>query len=116
MNVDRSVEVKSLVCFGNHETIESRTQGERNLTCREIRRLGAAVSALNLDQISAIDNNEIFECIGVFGAINDYQKEKVNKVAEKYIMVLENRLKENRAIDLHFCFRRWKDVIVTFNR
>lgn len=70
---------------------KSFSQAEGNLTCNELRRLGSAVSALTLDQISTIDGNQIFECVGVFGSVNDFSQDKLNKLAEKYISVEEER-------------------------
>lgn len=53
--------------------------------------MGSALSALSAEQITVIGNDVIFECIDAFGAINDYQRERVQQIAQKYIQVRQRK-------------------------
>lgn len=58
-----------------------------NITCRDLRRMGSAISALSNEQISSIADEILFQCIGVFGAINDYNPDNIKQIAQKYLQV-----------------------------
>lgn len=57
--------------------------------------MGSAVSGLSIEQIASIGNDIVFECIGTFGAVDDYNHEQVQQIAQKYIQVSE-RERERR--------------------
>jgi len=61
--------------------------GKDNITCRDIRRMGSAISALSSEQISSISDDVLFQCIGAFGEVNDYNPDRVKQIAQKYIQV-----------------------------
>jgi hypothetical protein len=49
--------------------------------------MGSAISALSSEQISSIADDILFQCIGAFGAINDYNPDRLKQIAQKYIQV-----------------------------
>ncbi len=60
---------------------------QENITCRELRRMGPSISALSAEQITSIPDDILFQCIGAFGAINDYNPDRLKQIAQKYIQV-----------------------------
>lgn len=49
--------------------------------------MGSAISGLSSEQINSISNDIVFQCISAFGAINDYNPDKIKQIAQKYIQV-----------------------------
>jgi hypothetical protein len=49
--------------------------------------MGSTISALSAEQISSIDDNILFRCIGLFGAVNYYNPDTLKQIAQKYIQV-----------------------------
>ncbi len=61
--------------------------GQDNITCRDLRQMGPAISALSAEQISSIADDVLFRCIDAFGAANDYNLDRLTQIAQKYIQV-----------------------------
>jgi hypothetical protein len=61
--------------------------GQSNITCRDFKRMGSAISALSTEQISSIADEVLVQCIGIFGAVNDYNSDSIKQIAQKYIQV-----------------------------
>ena len=49
--------------------------------------MSSAISALSVEELSSIAPDVVYECIGVFGAVRDYQSDKARTIAQKYISV-----------------------------
>jgi hypothetical protein len=49
--------------------------------------MGSAISALSAEQISSIVDDVLFQCIGAFGAVNDYNPDRLIQLAQRYIQV-----------------------------
>ncbi len=49
--------------------------------------MGSAISALSTEQISSIADDVLFQCISTFGAVNDYNPDRLKEIAQKYIQV-----------------------------
>jgi hypothetical protein len=49
--------------------------------------MGSTVSGLSAEQISSIADGVLFQCIGLFGAVNDYNPDRLKQIAQKYIQV-----------------------------
>jgi hypothetical protein len=49
--------------------------------------MSSAISALSVEELSSIAADVVYECIGVFGAVRDYQRDKARTIAQKYISV-----------------------------
>ncbi len=52
--------------------------------------MGSAISALSTEQISSIPDEILFQCISIFGAVNDYNSDSIKQVSQKYIQVRLN--------------------------
>lgn len=50
--------------------------------------MGSAISGLSSEQIVSISDNIIFQCINAFGAVNDYNPDRIKQIAQKYIQVI----------------------------
>ena len=61
----------------------------KNFTCQDLRRIGSAISALSVAQLSSVADDIVYQCVGIFGAVNDYSPEKLRKIADKYLLVRE---------------------------
>lgn len=69
--------------------------------------MGSAVSAFSTEQISSIANDILLECIGAFGAVDDYPSERVRQIAEKYIQVRGKPSCQVQTFS-HVLFRHYK--------
>jgi hypothetical protein len=49
--------------------------------------MGPSISALSAEQITSIPDDTLFQCIGAFGAITDYNPDRLKQIAQKYIQV-----------------------------
>ncbi|UJR27835.1 hypothetical protein I4U23_009101 [Adineta vaga] len=74
-----------------HRDRRQANQKQNNITCQELRRMGSVISALSSEQISAIADDVLIQCIGVFGAVKDYSAETIKQIAQKYILALQNQ-------------------------
>ncbi|CAF0812715.1 unnamed protein product [Rotaria sordida] len=68
----------------------NQNHNNNEITCRELRQMGSAVSALSTDEISSITDDTVYRCVDTFGSTNDYEPEKQQQIAEKYIRALQN--------------------------
>ena len=86
----------------------------KNLTCKDLRRIGSAISALSASQLSSIADDVVYQCVGVFGAVNDYSPEKLRQIVEKYLSVRDVAGQIETERILHS--RDWKLDPDTFSR
>jgi hypothetical protein len=49
--------------------------------------MGSAISAFSVEQISLIADDILFQCIGTFGTVQDYNPDRLKQIAQKYIQV-----------------------------
>ncbi|CAF1022731.1 unnamed protein product [Rotaria sp. Silwood1] len=66
-------------------------QKHNNITCRELRQMGSTISALSTDEISSIPDNTVYQCVDTFGSVNDYESDKRQRIAQKYLQALQSQ-------------------------
>lgn len=49
--------------------------------------MGSAISALTAEEISSINNDVLLQCIDAFGSVHDYDSDRVQQIAQKYLQV-----------------------------
>lgn len=72
--------------------------------------MGSAVSGLSIEQIASIGNDIVFECIGTFGAVDDYNHEQVQQIAQKYIQVSEREREKNFLLKYTYFILRYLGI------
>ncbi|CAF2351851.1 unnamed protein product [Rotaria sp. Silwood2] len=75
----------------NNRRERRQTQRHNNLTCRQLRQMGSTISALSTNEISSIADNTLYECVDTFGSVNDYESDKRQQIAQKYLQALQNQ-------------------------